>query len=258
MTIPIDAITGVPLEAADACRIADLRPALADYLRAQYPTLKPDDCIDRNAIEDLRRQYVIDLLKDDKGELTSDETEVADSIVSQDTLAENTDSEYEDNEGVGGRVADVVARSGGSWTFIIGFASFLVGWMVLNATLGKTEAFDAYPYVLLNLILSSLAAFQAPVIMMSQRRQEAKDRLRATNDYKVNLKAELEIRNLHEKMDRLIERQWQRIEELQRHIGKLALENAGIEQVSASPRRSRADRSADTTTEVLPAVDRRS
>ena len=87
--------------------------------------------------------------------------------------------------------------------------------MMLNVALGEKEAFDAYPFILLNLILSTLAAFEAPIIMMSQRRQEAKDRLRALNEYKVNLKAELEIRHLHEKVDHLLNRQWERLTEIQ-------------------------------------------
>ena len=88
-------------------------------------------------------------------------------------------------------------------------------WMVINIIEGDLRAFDPYPFILLNLLLSCLAAIQAPVIMMSQKRQEAKDRLRSENDYRVNLKAELEIRHLHEKMDYLIQRQWQRLTEIQ-------------------------------------------
>ena len=94
--------------------------------------------------------------------------------------------------------------------------------MLTNVVLGTHEAFDAYPFVLLNLVLSTIAAFQAPVIMMSQRRQEAKDRLRATNDYQVNLKAELEIRRLHEKIDHLISRQWKKLDEMQSHVTALS------------------------------------
>ena len=88
--------------------------------------------------------------------------------------------------------------------------------MGFNIVIGEKRAFDAYPFILLNLVLSCIAAIQAPIIMMSQKRQEAKDRLRALNDYRVNLKAELEIRHLHEKLDHLISRQWQRLAEIQR------------------------------------------
>src|SRR2546425_9205595 len=112
-------------------------------------------------------------------------------------------------------VADQVAEFGGSWEFIISFGVFLLLWIVLNAALLR-QPFDPYPYILLNLILSGLAALQAPIIMMSQNRQEAKDRLRAEHDYRVNLKAELEIRHLIAKLDQLVSHQWQRLLEIQR------------------------------------------
>jgi uncharacterized membrane protein/uncharacterized membrane protein YeaQ/YmgE (transglycosylase-associated protein family) len=114
---------------------------------------------------------------------------------------------------VGQRLADRVASFGGSWTFIGLFFVVMIGWMALNQEMGRP--FDPYPYILLNLLLSCLAAVQAPIIMMSQRRQEAKDRLRSLNDYQVNLKAELEIRHLHEKLDHLITRRWERLAEIQ-------------------------------------------
>jgi uncharacterized membrane protein len=109
----------------------------------------------------------------------------------------------------------VVADFGGSWNFIGLFALVLVVWMAFNVWVASRAVFDPYPFILLNLVLSCVAALQAPIIMMSQKRQEAKDRLRAENDYRVNLKAELEIRNLHEKVDHLITRQWERLAEIQ-------------------------------------------
>jgi len=195
---PIDAVSGVLLRPGHECRIDELRPGLADYLRRRYPSLRPDDYIDKASIEELRRQSILDLLREDRGELTSIENEVAESIASRETLTENPETEFDDRESLGSRVADLVADFGGSWPFIIGFGGFLALWMIFNTLAGPRDIFDAYPFVLLNLVLSTIAAFQAPVIMMSQRRQEAKDRLRSTNDYKVNLKAELEIRRLHE------------------------------------------------------------
>ena len=104
---------------------------------------------------------------------------------------------------LGQRAADAVARFGGSWTFILLFAGVLVAWMALNALLLRKAAFDPYPFILLNLVLSCLAAIQAPIIMMSQRRQDERDRVQAENDYKVNLKAELEVREMREALDRL-------------------------------------------------------
>jgi uncharacterized membrane protein len=211
----VDAITGATLKRRDAMRVDDLRPALAEYIRHQHPGITSDDYVSRRAMDDLRGRYIAELLKDERGELSSLETEVVESLKTHDTLAENVEDEYDDKRTIGDRVADWVASFGGSWTFIIGFFAFLAIWMTINASLGEKNAFDAYPFILLNLILSTLAAFQAPIIMMSQRRQEAKDRLRALNEYKVNLKAELEIRHLHEKVDHLLNRQWERLTEIQ-------------------------------------------
>ena len=110
-----------------------------------------------------------------------------------------------------------MARFGGSWGFIISFGAFLAIWIAINSYFLLQRPYDPYPFILLNLILSCLAAIQAPVIMMSQNRKEQKDRLRAENDYKINLKSELEIRHLHEKMDNLIQHQWQRLLEIQNY-----------------------------------------
>jgi uncharacterized membrane protein len=115
----------------------------------------------------------------------------------------------------GEKIADRVAEFGGSWTFILLFFFVLLSWIGLNSFVLSQQPFDPYPYILLNLILSCLAALQAPVIMMSQNRQEAKDRQRAQNDYLVNLKAEIEVRHLHEKMDLLMEEQYRYLFEIQ-------------------------------------------
>lgn len=115
----------------------------------------------------------------------------------------------------GQKLADRVAAVGGSWGFIIGFGVFLGGWAILNTVVLAAHAFDPFPFIFLNLMLSMLAALQAPVIMMSQRRQEEKDRRRAENDYMINLRAELEIRQLHEKIDHQMAHQWERLAELQ-------------------------------------------
>ena len=105
----------------------------------------------------------------------------------------------------GEKLADRVAAVGGSWSFIIGFGLFLAAWAVLNTVILARHAFDPFPYIFLNLMLSMLAALQAPVIMMSQNRQAAKDRLEARLDYETNVRSESEIALLHEKMDRLLE-----------------------------------------------------
>ncbi len=115
----------------------------------------------------------------------------------------------------GQRISDKVARFGGSWAFIISFAVVLFIWVLFNTLSPKSEVFDPYPFILMNLVLSCIAAMQAPIIMMSQNRKEEKDRQRAENDYLVNLKAELEIRNLHRKIDLLMEEQISRLVEVQ-------------------------------------------
>ena len=134
----------------------------------------------------------------------------------------------------GQRVADRVATFGGSWTFIIFFSVVLFLWVTVNSFILANRAFDPYPYILMNLVLSALAALQAPVIMMSQNRSEARDRLRGENDYKINLKAELEIRHLHEKLDHLLRRQYNRLFELQQIQIEL-LEELGQKRRGSTP-----------------------
>jgi uncharacterized membrane protein len=222
----VDAITGQTLKKKDAVRFDDLRPQLADYIRAHNPKIGHDDYVSRQLIDDYRGRYISELLVDERGELSTLEGEVVESLRTHDTLAENVEEDYDETRTIGDRVADVVAAFGGSWTFIISFCVFLTIWMVFNAIVGDKKAPDPYPFILLNLILSTIAAFQAPIIMMSQRRTEAKDRLRAHNDYKVNLKAELEIRHLHEKVDHLLNRQWERLTEIQQIQIEMMLEQA--------------------------------
>ena len=132
-------------------------------------------------------------------------------------VARNTNKEFDEKLTFGQRLADQVASFGGSWTFIMIFASILLSWVILNSVIlaRMNSAFDPYPYILLNLFLSMLASIQAPIIMMSQKRQAAKDRLDAAHDYEVNMKAELEIADLHKKMDELREKQWLELIELQ-------------------------------------------
>jgi uncharacterized membrane protein len=142
--------------------------------------------------------------------LAARERRIADALLHRRHVVRDTNQAYLDERTLGQRMADRIAAFGGSWPFILIFLAFLSGWMVLNTGIlqPRHEAFDPYPYILLNLILSTLAALQAPVIMMSQNRQAARDRLNAANDYEVNLKAEMEIRALHEKLDALREMDW--------------------------------------------------
>ena len=141
---------------------------------------------------------------------------LSDAPAEDEPVAEDVEAAFDQQRSFGARAADLVASFGGSWTFILLFLLVLVIWMAINASRFLGANFDPYPFILLNLVLSCVAAIQAPIIMMSQRRTEAKDRMRAENDYKVNLKAELEIRHLHEKFDHQLARQWARLAEIQR------------------------------------------
>jgi uncharacterized membrane protein len=151
-----------------------------------------------------------EILGNSEVNLTARERRVLQAILRKTVISRNVHQELHDDRTFGERIADRVAQFGGSWTFIIIFGAVLIFWVILNSyILSKSGAdFDPYPYILLNLFLSMLAALQAPVIMMSQNRQSAKDRMQALHDYEVNLKAELEIRHLHEKIDELREIKW--------------------------------------------------
>ena len=195
--------------------IGTLRPALAEHIRNDFPDLPDHALISLKELARYRTRYVEEILREEHGEYTDLDREVAESIARQETIAENVEDDFEEHRTLGERLSDNLARFGGSWAFLISFGAVLVIWMAINVVLGEGKAFDVYPFILLNLVLSCLAAVQAPIIMMSQRRQETKDRLRSLNDYQVNLKAELEIRHLHEKMDHLVMRQWQRLAEIQ-------------------------------------------
>jgi uncharacterized membrane protein len=211
----ICAITGAELSRKNLVALGALRPALADHIRADYPELDDDSLISAKALSGYRTRYVQELLREEHGEYSDLDRQVAESIAAQDTIAENVEDDFDEHRTLGERLSDGLAKFGGSWAFLISFGAVLVLWMALNVVLGDVKSFDPYPFILLNLVLSCLAAIQAPIIMMSQKRQEEKDRLRSFNDYRVNLKAELEIRHLHEKMDHLITRQWQRLAEIQ-------------------------------------------
>jgi len=142
--------------------------------------------------------------------LTKREQDMIRRILQRSHVSRNINKEFDEQLTFGQRLADRVASFGGSWTFILIFGAILIFWVVLNSVVlaRYNQAFDPYPYILLNLFLSMLASIQAPIIMMSQNRQAAKDRLDAAHDYEINLKAELEIASLHAKMDELREKQW--------------------------------------------------
>lgn len=159
----------------------------------------------KNSIEELTAQLL--KTRDDAGE---SEQRVVERLKERALISRNPDQEYDEALTLGQRLADRIATFGGSWTFILLFLAMLMSWIVLNTiVLAQVRSpFDPYPYVFLNLILSMVAALQAPVILMSQNRSAAKDRAAAQHDYEVNLKSELEILGLHHKVDTLREQQW--------------------------------------------------
>ena len=196
-----------------------LRPTLVERIRKQVPDLPDSGFICQEDLTRIRGEMVTEMLDAKQGDMSRMEDQVLASIHREEILARKLKREERAKSTFGNRTADRLARLGGSWTFLIGFGAFVVTWMAVNAltfmALGR-QAFDPYPFILLNLILSCLASVQAPVILMNQSRQEARDRKRAQDDYQVNLKAELEIRSLHDKMDHMLDHQWRYLMEIQR------------------------------------------
>lgn len=207
-------LCGRQVSPTDAFPASLIRPSLAATIRKEKPDWTGEGYLCLEDLNRCRRQHVQDALEAERGDLSDLERQVLDSVREQDLLARNVDQELDEKSTLGQRIADRVAEFGGSWAFILSFLAVLIGWIGVNSLVIGLR-WDPYPFILLNLVLSCVAALQAPVIMMSQNRQEAKDRARAENDYRVNLKAEMEIRNLHAKVDLLITHQWQRLLEIQ-------------------------------------------
>jgi uncharacterized membrane protein len=194
-----------------------IRHTILDLIQKDYPQFTHESYLSITELNYYREKVVSEYLVKEIGELTELETTVLDSVNKNKTLTDKIDSdEGKKKLTFGQRIADKVASFGGSWTFIISFGIFILIWISINAFWLLNKAFDPYPFILLNLILSCLAALQAPVIMMSQNRQEEKDRDRSKKDYMINLKSEIEIRTLHEKIDHLIMDQQQELLEFQK------------------------------------------
>lgn len=191
-----------------------LRESMLALIRKDNPEFAADKYLSLTELNQYREKFIADALIRRTGELTELEKTVIQALREHSTLTDKIDAEGDLT--FGQRIADHVASFGGSWTFIISFGVFLFLWILFNVIWLGNQGFDPYPFILLNLILSCIAALQAPVIMMSQNRQEEKDRERAKKDYMVNLKSELEIRILHEKVDHLIMHQQQELMEIQR------------------------------------------
>jgi uncharacterized membrane protein len=194
---------------------ASVRESVVQEIKREHSDWSAESVICRPDLNKFRTRYVHSLLESEKGELTSLEHEVVESMRDHELLAKNVDSESEGKWTFGERLADRIASFGGSWAFMMAFGAFVALWIGMNSLVLLWKPADPYPFIFLNLVLSCLAAIQAPIIMMSQNRQEAKDRLRSQHDYQINLKAELEIRHLHEKVDHLLSHQWERLVAIQ-------------------------------------------
>lgn len=192
-----------------------VRQPILDEIKKDAPNFDDTCNLAASELNHYRSKYIADFLKNELGQLSEMENKVVDALKNDTLLSDNPDDDDVAST-FGQRVADKVATFGGSWTFILIFIGFLLGWIGLNVFVLLNKGFDPYPFILLNLILSCIAALQAPVIMMSQNRQSEKDREKAQNDYMVNLKSELEIRMLHEKLDHLILHQEQSLIEIQK------------------------------------------
>jgi uncharacterized membrane protein len=192
-----------------------VRPALGELIKTSFPNWNGKGFICRDDLRKFRNDYLMKLMEDEKGELTKLEKDVIDKLTDYEIITTNIDEEFAEQLTFGQKVSDKIASFGGSWKFIFLFMFVLIAWIGINSYVLLSKPFDPFPFILLNLILSCIAAIQAPVIMMSQNRQEARDRKRAEADYKINLKSELELRQLHQKVDHLLTQQWERMVEIQ-------------------------------------------
>jgi len=193
-----------------------IRHSILDLIIKDNPGFTHDSFLSLEELNYYRERYISGYLKKEIGELSTLEKKVLNSLTENTTLTDKLDGEGTGHMTVGQRIADKVAEFGGSWTFIISFMVFILIWISINVYWLLNKGFDPYPFILLNLILSCIGSLQAPVIMMSQNRQEQKDRERAQKDYMINLKAEIEIRTLQEKVDHFIIHQQQELFEIQK------------------------------------------
>lgn len=220
------------IDESQAIKGIEIRATLLSYIHESYPDFSKEDYISRSELDKIRKSYLLHLVAMENDDISLVQKQVIDAITGNKILSEDLEPIIENQLSIGQRAADNIAEFGGSWKFIISFFAMLVIWIVMNVCFLGKHPFDPYPFILLNLILSCLAAIQAPIIMMSQNRLEQKDRLRSENDYKINLKAELEIKLLQEKIDhltftqnkRMLEVQQIEIEYLEDILGELKIE----------------------------------
>ena len=200
---------------ADKVSGKSIRTPILELMKIDFPDFDSEKFLSIKELNLYREKYITNYLSTEIGQLSNIESRVIGEIEGYDSVVSKVEDEVEVRT-FGQIVADKVADFGGSWRFIIMFGVFIVIWILANIYILMNRGFDPYPFILLNLILSCLAALQAPIIMMSQNRQEEKDRDRARKDYMINLKSELEIRMLHEKLDHLIRHQQEELIEIQK------------------------------------------
>ena len=203
------------IKKGEAVKGADIREGIFELIEEKVPGFTQEDHISIAELNMFRRLYLTSLILQEKGELALIDRNVMEAIQNNSILSENIQEEMEGQLTTGQKMADKIAEFGGSWLFIISFFCFIIIWIGINIWFLSKDAFDPYPFILLNLILSCLAALQAPIIMMSQNRLEQKDRQRGEHDYQINLKAELEIKLLSEKIDHLLVQQNKKLLEIQ-------------------------------------------
>ena len=208
-------ISGKELPLSQLIKLSTLRPSLLNVIMEENPGINSDGYISIEAVKKARYDYFQKLMTAEIGEVSSLENEVIESLSNSEVLSRNIEPDMERRLTFGEKVSDKLATFGGSWKFILSFIFLMILWIAVNVYFLADRAFDPFPFILLNLCLSCLAAIQAPIILMSQNRQEDKDRTRAEHDYQVNLKAEIEIKHLHEKIDHILVKQWQRLIEVQ-------------------------------------------
>ncbi|CAM3698799.1 DUF1003 domain-containing protein [Aquirufa aurantiipilula] len=194
---------------------SNIQEGILQLIQRDYPNFKSESNLALTELNIFRQIYLSDFLKKETGDLTALEQVVLKNEADHRLITQAVDMEDFGDLTMGQKIADKVASFGGSWRFIISFFVFLALWILANVYWFLNKGFDPYPFILLNLILSCIASLQAPVIMMSQNRQEERDRERSKKDYLINLKSELEIRLLNEKIDHLMTHQQQELLEIQ-------------------------------------------
>lgn len=192
-----------------------MQKALLGFIQKVHPQFTEASTLAISELNGFREAYIGSFIEKELAELPNLQATVESAVRQEALLTQQLEADINSERTFGQRIADNVASFGGSWTFILSFGAFLAIWIVINVVFLSQKAFDPFPFILLNLILSCVAALQAPVIMMSQNRQEEKDRGRARKDYLINLKSELEIRMLHEKIDHLLLHQQLQLIEIQ-------------------------------------------